>query len=622
MKKNNTIKQLMVSHAIELFPNSIKQELLSDTELVKKLSVKTDSIIRLNNGEISFSRENIFNAIRYVFNNNKEIFYVDDIEDNTWQIKFHPNDIPSFLLRRRDVEFTDDSFWLLHPDVMKRIEIYKNEVINKKISFRDYEFWIDKISSESMCDDDVVDVLINLELSPKYMELLLRREFESHKLLVMVPDDEIYYERLVGRYQDSKNILEYSNNELMKFFEERLIVDVCEDDLLVCFHNSLSKGASKKINDYEKFNEIARIAINTCHPILLISCIEIGMFNFRNKSHEILRNLFECISSAKTKENLYLLCSLMIYTDGELAKLQVFINKPPFYRRLAAFAHASLIAKVIIDEDISYGNIKQWANEQRRLYFLCQTLLDLVNEPRWLPNYLTEEQLENELYGRIAVLCENFSQNETCDYFQSELQTGAKLKLYSFLPGPLEGNLPPPIIPEDISFLLNQHFKIEPSLNSYRVLVNSAPFWNIDNKYIEQILSLLENAQHKLEEANDKDSVYQVLVGLAQVSCMTKNEKLASSVMTLSRMYRSYLDVESEPENFLAIGIVAAAAFENKDDWAEYIGKWSTEISYVLIAKENMARVLLMLEKICIMEPYLYHTCSKALDILKVLSIK
>ena len=113
-----------------------------------------------------------------------------------------------------------------------------------------------------------------------------------------------------------------------------------------------------------------------------------------------------------------------------------------------------------------------------------------------------------------------------------------------------------------------------------------------------------------------------MLNGLAQVACMTRSKKLAASVTILSRLYRDYIDVDSEPENYLAIGFVAGAAFEDKNGWAEYIGQWCTELAYLPISEDSIERMELMLERLCILEPYLYYTCSKALDIFRMLSRK
>ncbi|QPS92163.1 hypothetical protein [Atlantibacter hermannii] len=178
------------------------------------------------------------------------------------------------------------------------------------------------------------------------------------------------------------------------------------------------------------------------------------------------------------------------------------------------------------------------------------------------------------------------------------------------------------VVPDEISNLLAKHINGEASFESYKVLMNSAPFWKIGDEYLDRAVSLLESAQHKLAAVNDKDSVYQVLNGLAQVACMTRSKKLAASVTILSRLYRDYIDVDSEPENYLAIGFVAGAAFEDKNGWAEYIGQWCTELAYLPISEDSIERMELMLERLCILEPYLYYTCSKALDIFRMLSRK
>lgn len=86
--------------------------------------------------------------------------------------------------------------------------------------------------------------------------------------------------------------------------------------------------------------------------------------------------------------------------------------------------------------------------------------------------------------------------------------------------------------------------------------------------------------------------------------------------MILSRVYREYLDVNGSPENIFAIGLVSAAAFENKDEWAEYIGQWAYEIACLELNDGVRGSLFSMVSQLCVLEPYLYYTCSRSLEVL------
>ncbi|MDH5413794.1 MAG: hypothetical protein OEW87_06630 [Flavobacteriaceae bacterium] len=618
------MRAYIASHVINLFPRLVRAELLSDSKLSEELGLQTDATVSFDDKDVSFSRRSLFKAIRSAFENVKEDICLEDSNSNIWSLRNHLSEHPTFSLTKGDEQILNNSFWPLVGDLDRRLRIFETKAKDRSFSKEDLERWQQILSAPMTSDDDVSDLLIDLDRSPSHIEALLRQEFQgsSNKISTLVPDNIRYYERLVGKFCGSKNIEEYCSGELKQYFDTRIESGMTENDLLLCMHKSISAVVSNSLVDETQYYTMASQAIETCHPILLISCLEIGILKFTGSSVELLKKLFECISSSKTAENMRIFCSMAVFVDGELARLQIFKGMPPFYRRLASFAQSALIVKVGLEEGVVFDKVEQWAAQQRGLYFICQNFIDLMEEPRWLPIYLTAEQFINELYGRVNIACQEAETCEVVEYLQKGLLSGSRLNMQSFLPGPLEGNSTPADVPDEISSMLGKHINGEASLESYRVLINSAPFWKIDDKYLDRAVSLLESAQHKLATVNDKDSVFQVLNGLAQVSCMTRSRKLASSVTTLSRLYRDYIDVDSEPENYLLLGVVAGAAFEDKDGWAEFIGQWCTELSYLPLSDGAILSICEMLERLCILEPYLYHTCSKALDIFRMLRSK
>lgn len=624
MANSDSMQAYMASHVINLLPSLVRAELSSDSELLEELGIAKDATISFGDRGVAFARSVLFKAIRSAFENIEEEYFLEDISGNTWSLRHHLDERPTFSLTKGYYQILNDRYWPLCADVDRRLNLFETEAKGKSFSKEELDSWRTMLSLPTIRDDDLSDFLRDLDHSPSHIESLLSRDFRdsSNKVSTLVPDNIRYYERLVGKYCGSKNIDEYCKVELKQYFSSRIESGVTENDFLMCIHKSISAVVSNGLSDEASYQSIANQAIENCHPILLISCLEVGILKFKDSSAAIIKTLFECISSAKTLNNLRLFCSMAVFVDGELARLQIFKKMPPFYRRLASFAQSALIVKVALKEDIAFDKVKQWSSQQRGLYFCCQNFIDLIEEPMWLPTYLTAEQFINEFYGRIIIACQEPNKCKAVEYIQKELTSGSRLNMHWFLPGPLEGKSAPVVAPDEISNLLAKHINGEASFESYRVLINSAPFWKIDDEYLERAVSLLESAQHKLAAVNDKDSVYQVLSGLAQVACTTRSTKLATSVTILSRLYRDYIDVDSEPENYLAIGLVAGAAFEDKEGWAEYIGQWCTELAYLPIGENSIERIAVMLERLCVLEPYLYYTCSKALDILKMLRRK
>ena len=55
------------------------------------------------------------------------------------------------------------------------------------------------------------------------------------------------------------------------------------------------------------------------------------------------------------------------------------------------------------------------------------------------------------------------------------------------------------------------------------------------------------------------------------------------------------------------------------DGWAEFVGQWRTEIAHMQVSDEVNSRIGEMIEILCVTEPYLFHTCSRALELLRIL---
>ncbi|TOG78716.1 hypothetical protein CGI93_23650, partial [Vibrio parahaemolyticus] len=459
-------------------------------------------------------------------------------------------------------------------------------------------------------------LILDLRLTPAYLELVLGHEIQKNgsKLETLVPDSLKYYERLIGVYSDSKNIIEYCDNELVKHYQGK---DLSYLDFIVNVNSSISKAIlSRKLSE-GLFNTFLEYAVKWQNPFMLIGCLEVGLAGKTEFFEQGLGKAFDCLMSSDLYEQIKLISSLFIFIDGELSRLSVFKGKPSFYRRFAAFGQASLVAKVAIEHGVNFKEMDKWAMKQRGLIFFCQSFIDLRCEPRWLPRYSSAQQLRDELYGRLIGAL------NACDYkvfavkLKQIFEKESSLPLNAFFSGPLEGNIEPNAIPDDVRKSLDEKLSGTASLEAFTALINLTQVCKVDSEYAEIATSLLENTQHQIQGNVDKNVIYQTLHGLAIVAANLRSKKLAGSVMILSRVYRDYLDVNNSLENIFAVGLVSAAAFESKDEWAEYIGQWAFEIVSLELNDEAKESLLSTLSQLCILEPYLYYTCSRSLEILE-----
>jgi hypothetical protein len=618
---NNELS-ITIIDALNIFPPSIEEKILSNSKFCSDHSIATDTLISIGNSKILFSRSKLFETIREVFLTSLTLD-LKDMSGTTYSISKVPDSMATISIEALDLNININIkvFWPIVSNTELRKLIFESEAKRRNISKSDYEKWQSIISSEKVSDENVSDIIADLELTPLCNEELLKSELkhQRNELRSLVPDNILYYERFVGLYDSSNNIYEYSNNELNLYLASRINADVRYLDLLLCSHLAISENIGKGIVDGAQFSILVEIALQKKDPLALIGCFEIGIKYFLDSNRLELNKIFDCMCDSEINKSLTLLSSMTMFIDGELARLKIFKDKPAFYRRLASITQASLATKAALEQGNEFTDIEQWAMEERGSWFYCQTFIDLREEPRWLPGYLNPDQLKSELFGRIYNVCKNSQESDFCSSFLQKLDSKSLLQANAFLPGPLEGNVEAVEVPDFMSEKLNCNTNDPASLEAFTILITTAQFWKIDERYVDNAVMLLENAQHQLKETNDKDSIYQTLNGLAKVAGLVRSKKLASSVMILSRIYRDYLNVNAEPANIMGIGLAASSAYQDKNEWADYIGQWFNELAYLPLESNAVSFLKHWIEQFCILEPYLYYTCGRPLEILRCL---
>lgn len=615
MDRNYEEKAYIAAHLLRVYPKSIRAEILKDTDFCKDIALVSDATITFGGSAASFSRAVIMASVRQAYASKTGSAIVKCEQDNNWEVCIGSASSISTKIVGKEEEFNTDIFWVLNPDSDKRIELFKEEAQKYRLPVADSEKWI-SILRDELSDEDASEIIADLRLTPTYLEQVLGHEGQTrvNRIETLVPRSLKYYERLIGVYSDSKNIVEYCENELVEHFQD---TDTNYLNFIACANSSISRAIAREKLDDDLFKSLIEDAIKWQNPFMLIGCMEVGLADNAGAFEQEISAAFDLLISPETYEQIKLISALFVFVDGELSRLSIFKEKPSFYRRFAAFGQASLIAKVTVEYGFQFNDVQKWAMEQRGLVFYCQTFIDLRCEPRWLPGYISAQQLQDELHGRLIGAFNSCDNQIFSNKLRQILEKEKPLPLNAFFSGPLEGNIEPNVIPDDVRKNLEEKLGGTASLEAFTALISLTQICKVDSKYAELATSLLESTQHQIEGDVNKDIIYQLLNGLATVAANLRSKKLAGSVMILSRVYRDFLDVNGSPENILGVGLVSAAAFDDKDEWAEFIGQWAFEIVCLNLNDRVRGTLLAMLTELCVLEPYLYFTCSRSIEILK-----
>jgi hypothetical protein len=250
-----------------------------------------------------------------------------------------------------------------------------------------------------------------------------------------------------------------------------------------------------------------------------------------------------------------------------------------------------------------------------------QSLVDLRREPRWSPDWAVGSQIKADFLGRLIGIARKYvGALEGSPLYElvmgsapSSVMSQVKFP-YAYLPGPLEGAAPslntiPPDIAQSIEAQAKEQ-KVGPG--SFIVLVNSALIFQLQSDHAELAAKALKEGSHRLANVSDRDQLVTILDGLATVAAVTRNPTLAREITILLRRYRRDPQYSITLDESLKFGLIAAAAFQDKEEWRAYAGEWIVELSFSDMTPEDGINLQARLNWLLNAAPELWFTCGRA----------
>jgi len=318
---------------------------------------------------------------------------------------------------------------------------------------------------------------------------------------------------------------------------------------------------------------------------------------------------------------LTLLCSLIVMVEGEIARTGIARNRAPFWRRLAAIAHASVMEREMIAAGIPASTIHDWAFPSRGQQYYLQNFIDLRREPRWLPDFILPSQLKAEFIGRIFTAAhlhlEKLQSPELKAYLSADETAPVKSLVkfpFAFLPGPLEGGIDSIVeMPADVESDLRIALEAEELTGqSFVSLVNSPLIFKIGPQLAQLAAQALRRAKYQLRKMKAQNDAFSLLSGLAVVAAVTRSAELADEVRILVRVFRRRPGIDIAPEDAMRIAMIAAASHVDKAKWCTFVGDWLTELAFEDMPREKAAFLHQHVRVFCQLEPNLWETCARA----------
>ncbi len=453
---------------------------------------------------------------------------------------------------------------------------------------------------ERALEDDEVEIFQSDERdTPVHVERKIRNEIMAGESRVssLVPNSRLYFERLVGAYDGSGSIQDYSvgaGRTLFKHLSEWRPYDGFLFSLYLSSHSALTAEIITDHLNLEQLESAFDFVDKHGDPLARLGAIEVGLRILRNRPEVepfllcLVRRIRDDVVEDKASEFM-LFQSLFVMVDGELARTRLLAQEPPFYRRLASLAQAGLIHRQLVQCGVDYQQFSDWAIRNRGEHFFMQSLADMRAEPRWNPNLAAAPQIQADFFGRIIIAGNNFKVNlregELCDTIlgngEQSLIKRCELPC-PFFPGPLEGaeNCSNDL-PDDIARIIDEKLDTEQvEASSFIALVNSAMIFRVTSGHAELAAKALRLGNYTLANLKDKSQLVGILNGLATVAAVSRNPALVDELRIIIRKYRRDSQYGFTIEESLRMCLVASAARENLMEWREFVGECLIELAF------------------------------------------
>ena len=93
----------------------------------------------------------------------------------------------------------------------------------------------------------------------------------------------------------------------------------------------------------------------------------------------------------------------------------------------------------------------------------------------------------------------------------------------------------------------------------------------------------LRRVKYSIENADDQNSLFGLIDGLATVAAVTRGTDLAEALRVMMRVMRRRKRLNVDPDYEMRVAMLAAASHEDLDDWALFAGEWITEIAFEVV---------------------------------------
>lgn len=614
-------------HAI---PSFLQMAMLEDTAFQNEVGYAVES--RAEMGNVSFMRSDLLDHARKVYSAPSEAIVIADEQGNDWTLTTDPKDSAwPLLLDGEQRTMRLRGLAGIHPDPAARIAMLDKRLEEASIALGSADTWRWRLREAPLEADDIDALEKFLGAFPPMVVEALEQSFAdgSAPISLLVPTSATYWEYLAGP-PGTQKLSELARDwQGPSAWSSATPVERARWSLLLASH---ARAVSEKSFDLaeEQWRELGAWVLSDGDVLALTGFVERALPHASGDpalEEQILEAVarIETLSPDDEAGPLYLFTSLAIFVEGELSRAGTLAAWPPWHRRMAAMAHAALLARGTSGQ-IDTSRFARFCLEERGWRYALQTLTDMRLEPRWRTEYMSAAQMRHEFMGRIHNAAAALPKELLTPRIESSMlaetdSLRARLGLpMALLPGPLEGAIHEDLQAASGEFVgvLEQALEENgPKIELARNLIGMEAHVRLPQELCSRASIAIREEGVTLLSALPQDEVHAYLVGLGNFAASHRLPELAQTIQWLVRLQHSRKPMSIAEE--MQVLLHAAAAHEDAENWQAFVGQWTREMAYRIADVEDARSLFDWLGALCDIEPKLRAHTGRARAVLQLL---
>ncbi len=585
-------RKLLAEHLCNLQPAPIRVRLLDDGAFCTSLGLSTHGLLTVGS-LVHIDQGQLFKVARSLLAT-RAAQELSDVDGRSFRLCLGEDTVVLEDLPGREqpwaVEFPE--LMMLSPHRDERVDALGGLTHALGPTSPDFSALAAEAVGRDLRDEEVTALVIESCKGVAAVQAQIERALAKREAGVadLVPAVLSYYERFCGPDPGDALPEDYLGR-LLPLYRKTLLgrdliagLDIC---FLGCLRDNLSPGAWIAHQQDDVVWPALAACETTQNPFCLLGALDVALLRQHDERFRCLAEA--CVSmllqeslprpdGIDTYEWLPLLAELVL---NWLNTREGAAIRPPFWRRMAAWTHAGFLLRATSEYRFDLMSFQEWVQSQCTLAGDFAKALDLRREPMYSATVMSAGALRKEVLGRLVTLRRrheadgrSFPKAGEIDAKLLNSRSDAMRGWWAF-PGPLEGHQRPAEItgralPAEAAVEFTQKLGFDPSGPLFSTLAYQSQWFDLKGPILDHARDIAQSTQCPCS-IEDRTVFLGKLTDGCLCAAAHRDTALANAIGKAALSGAHLVSSGEEVHTILRCLLLAAAAFEDEDSWAEWI---------------------------------------------------